>query len=499
MKKYTIGTRFNDILNEDIIKTWKGNNVILNGATGSGKTFFIENNLYKYASSNFENILFLCNRTELYHQILREKEEYGLYAMDVMLYQTLQSKLIKGEKIQRYDYIACDEFHYVLTDALFNVYTDLTYDWIMDQNNTTKIFMSGTGKTIFGVLKENNIVNPDFEYYIPYDYSYATLKYLDNKKQIYNIINHVLENTEDKIIYFANSIEMALKVHEQFKEYSVFRCSQYVKNPVAIKLNDMKCIKVHSRELITFDKRLLITTKALDNGVNIIDRDVKHIISDVFDLDSSQQCLGRKRIIDASDTCSFYIMNYRRKAIGNFKGRLNRDFNPLKMYVSDPEKYQIEYDRDRKFHSNFIYYNDNERKYNKLAFYKMLNESIDIGIMEKWGYDSLFLSRLGETINIGQLEQMEDYKMKDGLQLYLEEIMGNKLYQDEQLELGNKIGLKDKYGRPQMSFKALNTYLQENYNMSIIKDKNSDRNNKDGTKNINRNKIFWEIIKGVTC
>lgn len=497
MKKYTIGTRFNDILNEDIIKTWKGNNVILNGATGSGKTFFIENNLYKYASSNFENILFLCNRTELYHQILREKEEYGLYAMDVMLYQTLQSKLIKGEKIQRYDYIACDEFHYVLTDSLFNIYTDLTYKWIMSKADSIKIFMSGTGNTIFNRLKKDKVVKEEFEYFIPYDYSYATIKFLKNKKQIFNVINHILDNTDDKIIYFSNSLELALEVYKQFKEYSVLRCSPSALNEEAKNKNDMECIKTYNKDLITFDSRLLITTKCLDNGVNIKDRQLKHIISDVFDLDSSQQCLGRKRVIDHEDKCTFYILDYSKKSVGNFKGKLNKQLDPLKLFVKNDDKFEKEYDSNRKFHSDYIYFDNGERKYNELAFFKMIKESRDIELMEKYGYSSVFLGRLGETIKLEALENVEEYTMKDELQLYLEDIIGTKLFKDEQIELGNRIGLKDKYGRPQTSFKAINTYLQENYKMYISKDTNRKKRLENGEINLNKDKIFWEINKGI--
>ena len=43
--EFKIGTKFNDVLTNEVIENWDGN-VILDGATGSGKTYFIENNLY---------------------------------------------------------------------------------------------------------------------------------------------------------------------------------------------------------------------------------------------------------------------------------------------------------------------------------------------------------------------------------------------------------------------------------------------------------------------
>ena len=130
--QFKTGTKFNDVITKEIIKTWNNENVILNGATGSGKTYLIENNLYEYCEDNLKSILYLCNRTALFEQVLLEVKEEGLHNIDVMLYQTLQSKILKGDIVPHYDFIALDEFHYVLTDSMFNIYTDLTYDWIME-------------------------------------------------------------------------------------------------------------------------------------------------------------------------------------------------------------------------------------------------------------------------------------------------------------------------------------------------------------------------------
>lgn len=470
MKKYPIGTKFNEVLTEDIIKTWKGENIILNGATGSGKTYFIENNLHKYAGENFKSILFLCNRTALYHEILLEKEHLGLNCMDVMLYQTLQSKLKDKEQIPQYNFIACDEWHYVLTDAMFNKYTDLTYDWIISQETSCKIFMSGTAENIFNKLKKDKIVKEENEYIIPYSYAYVKeCKIYKEKADVFNIINNILNTTDDKIIYFANSTDFALEVYRQFKDEAYFRCSTSSKNETAKELNDIECIETIKRSLITFNKRLLITTKALDNGINIKDKQIKHIICDVFDLESAQQCLGRKRKIDNDDTCTFYIRNYDKRAIGNFKGGLNRIYNPVKAFVEQREEFETKYGQDRDFHTPYIYNVGDKREYNKLAYWKMICDSSDIELMEKHSYQYVFLRRLGDTMtNIVDLEELKKYKLKGELELYLDEIKNIKLDKEKQEELIDKIGLIDKRGRLQKSISQLNAYLIENYNLSII-------------------------------
>ena len=489
MKVFNNGTKFNDVLTKNIIEKWD-TNIILDGATGSGKTYFVEHNLYEYCKWNNKKILFLCNRTALYEDVLLEKEILKLKNLEIMLYQTLQNKLINREKIKYYDYIVCDEFHYVLTDALFNIYTDITYDWLKNQEKSIKIFMSGTGGNIFCKLIEDNLVDKKHIYRIPYDYSYANIKFYKKISNVYDIIDDVLQTTnEDKIIYFANSIQRAKNVYKQFKEYSVFRCSNTIKDDEADKLNNIECIKTYNKDLITFDNRVLITTKALDNGITLKDKNIKHIISDIFDLDSAQQCLGRKRLIDSNDKCTFYVMNYDKKALGNFKGGLHKILNPIELLVEDEQEFNKKYENDRKFHSDYIYYENGIRKYNKLAYWKMKNENEIIEKAEEKGYMLQFLINLCAKIDYCKLEYLEEYEMKDEFQLYLQDITGKKLFKGEQEELINKISLKDKRGRLQTSLKSINIYLQENYEYTLVSTKESKGNN--------RGKRYWIITKGI--
>lgn len=57
-----------------------------------------------------------------------------------------------------------------------------------------------------------------------------------------------------------------------------------------------------------FDCRFLFTTKVLDNGVNLKDKSIKHIIIEMPDIIEFIQCLGRKRICDAQDTIKLYFL-----------------------------------------------------------------------------------------------------------------------------------------------------------------------------------------------
>ena len=103
----------------------------------------------------------------------------------------------------------------------------------------------------------------------------------------------------------------------------------------------------------------------------------------------------------------------------------------------------------------------------------------------------MFLDNFNNLKNIKSLELEEEYKMKDELQLYLESIVGKKLFKEEQEELINKINLTDSRGRQQKSARSINQYLNDNFNMTIITNRESIR------KSINFRKTYWIINEGI--
>ena len=64
----------------DDYKTWKqGDIVLINAQTGTGKTWFIKNNLIDNALEDYERLLYVCNRTNLKRQLKKNLlEKYGL-------------------------------------------------------------------------------------------------------------------------------------------------------------------------------------------------------------------------------------------------------------------------------------------------------------------------------------------------------------------------------------------------------------------------------------
>lgn len=58
-----------------------------------------------------------------------------------------------------------------------------------------------------------------------------------------------------------------------------------------------------------FGCRILFTTRVSDNGINLTDKDIKHIIIETTDIVEFMQCLGRKRSQDENDTINLYFLD----------------------------------------------------------------------------------------------------------------------------------------------------------------------------------------------
>ena len=58
-----------------------------------------------------------------------------------------------------------------------------------------------------------------------------------------------------------------------------------------------------------FSQKVVLATKVLDNGINLCDKSLKHIVVQSIEQTEFLQMLGRKRFIDSSDNVNLYIMS----------------------------------------------------------------------------------------------------------------------------------------------------------------------------------------------
>lgn len=503
---------FSDIIGTSY-KDWKNTQVIFDGGTGTGKTYFIVNILGKYARETGKKIIYLCNRSKLKKQTYENVEALNLQdVIYVTTYQALQSK-IKGKKeIGYFDYIISDECHYFTNDALFNEYTDLAYDFIWKQKESVIIYISATAKVFFYWLKKEKNNIPCFE--IPKSYDYVDNVYFYDKKLLIPKVDSILENEPDsKIIIFCNSISRMSELYEKYGTKANYIASKNARKVQEI--CDDNCIYEHDDGSVTFDKRILITTKVLDNGVDIKDKKVKHIFSEILDVDSAIQALGRKRKISDDDHCTFYIKNYTGQALQGLINTNECQTEPVMLYRTNYEVFWEKYGYNRKMlRTNKIFYTqfDPEKeksklRYNRMRLKKYLMDTDTLRDMKESSYKNIMMCLLGEGLASKSLDLDMQVKETDEFLEYLKSIEGKWLYADDRKKIVKRfedIGVKLR----KAGINTLNGALEDRYEKKYkcrFRNKQLDSNGKptrkslvdkrrkldDGSENINRDKAYW--------
>ena len=505
---------FSDLIGSSY-KDWERTQIIFDGGTGTGKTYFILNRLGNYAKQANRKILYLCNRSELKYQICCKVKQLRLQnTIWVMTYQDLQNKLKSHKTIPYYEYIIADECHYFTNDALFNEYTDLSYKYLEEQKACVVIYISATAKVFFNWIKRQKQITDDHYFLIAKDYSYVHSVCFYEKKQLIPKIDEILETEgNSKIIVFCNSIDRMLELHKKYGDLANYCAS---KNASKVKdICEEKSIYEHPDGTVTFDKRILIATKVLDNGIDIKDAAVKHIFSEILDADSAIQALGRKRKISENDTCTFYLKNYSGQAIQGMLNTNDYQLDPVIEYRVNYPRFVELYGQNRKrIRNNKIFYtkfaDDRENiqlAYNEMRFNKYLMDNIILNDMKEKSYKNVMVDLLGSTVS-GKINDLDIHvDKKDEFLEYLKSIEGKWLYDTDRKEITKRfelIGLKLR----REGINTLNGALEDNYKNKYkcrFRNKYLDDAGKltktylvdnrkvlpDGSLNKMRNKMYW--------
>lgn len=496
---------FTDIIGDDY-KNWTNDEIILNGGTGSGKTRFCIEVLIPYATSQNKTVLYFCNRTKLLQQstsLIQKLRDRG--QVDILIYQSLEQLLHQTKEFtKKYDYIIVDECHYFTQDSLFNDFTDLSYGWLMKQKDSVRIYMSATAEKFFEYLRKGRVPEQNY-YYIPVNYSHVTDVYFYRQNVLTTLLDEILANDDgSKAIVFMNSAKRMMEMYKRYGSEANYYCSKKTQNKELEKIREDDCI-IHVKDLITFKKRILFTTTALDCGVDMKDRNIKYIFSEILDIDTARQCLGRKRPIDASDTCTFYLKIFS-SGIQGILNNIQHQIEPCEAYIHDKQRFYDTYCQDRNLVKKYdCFYTEtkdgreriglNRRKYAKLKI-----DRENLLLMKTMGYENYMLSKLGikDKVRVLQTEAEDDFLK------FLNSLIGKKLFKEDReqvkkmfISIGAKLRytginsfngiLDDKYPRYRYRFwnidKTTGRVLSENH-----------RTLPDGKPNPNRNKKYWLLM-----
>ena len=255
----------------------------------------------------------------------------------------------------------------------------------------------------------------------------------------------------------------------------------------------------------------MFTTSVLDNGVDLKDRRIKHIFTEIIDVDTMIQSLGRKRSLDKEDCCYFYIRLYQKKGLQGFINSIAYQLEPVDLYKNNYKEFYQQYGNGKKrtrISRNKIFYNLFKEKNNNGKIkvneckYRKYNQDYDMFmLMKELGHKRYLECILESSLTENAEEVVCNVEQLDYFIQFLKSIEGKRLYADDQQcikEEFETIGLKLRYKGINTFNGALDDVYKDLYKCRFYKegidgkayvDKRRKLDN--GLDNPNRDKRYW--------
>ncbi|MBP1889787.1 superfamily II DNA/RNA helicase [Clostridium moniliforme] len=470
-----------DAIGEDYKKWKKGDVVKIQAQTGTGKTYFItgaKNFKGLIGMMNrFEKMIYICNRIELKRQIklelLKKFNKEIIYKDDkkvdtdwldkqcvignvvITSYHAISEGkldniyLDKNNNLEEFDYIICDECHFFLTDSSYNNKTYLAFEELITQVhlNSIKIFISATMDEVNNAINKNfnKRILPGkhkiFEYDTNRDYSYLNVKYFKNlEDDIFKLIKN--DNSNYKWLIFVTSKKKGENLKNKLNNSNI--STEFIYS------NKKSKEKENILSTNSFISKVLITTKCLDNGVNIKDKKVKNLVVIAYDKVTFIQEIGRKRLnIEDAEEINLYIPCLDLRVCNTILKKYREKNEQLKLFDENINEFKRKYNHNPSYSKDLFYLtSNNEYKVNLSGYARFLTDNYFIKTLkkdlseDKFAYIKRQLEWLGleDTFDERNLiENVVDNKEKNTLDDYLKNILGKKLFEQEQQELSNLI------------------------------------------------------------
>lgn len=479
-----------DLITEEEIEKWKpGQKYLIKSGTGSGKSHFVKNVLYEYCRKSGYRILLLSNRNILKNQNLAELGDEKSEVITSMNYQEIESQVLYNNKLlenyfKPYSLIVFDEAHFFNVDSQFNRQTDLMLDTIENvPTNKVLLLITATPQVLlknFDFPKENI-----YDIKTNYDYISELFFYTSNKTPE-GVVQNLPEG--EKCLYFSTA-EDAWELKTKFDDSS-FVCA---KGNEKYKEKEIGPVVKEIVETSTFSKKLLTTTKVLDNGVNIVDRDLKTIIIDTLEPITLIQELGRKRVIDEDDRIRVFIKNHPRNVINfeliKFRDGIDSQLKDLANFENlEIEQFVKKYRKRR--YAEVI---DNDWKINlaKKQHLLYLKELYEKMLEDKDGYKKEICRMLGK--NFDEIKSGDVEVEKIDVEQLMNKYLGIKMFKVEQdlfkQAFFNIIFAPKNTNYKHRAIRSINAVLEEDFIPYTIESAHDYK----GKNNSRRN--YWWIVR----
>lgn len=480
-----------EVIGEEYKKWNKGDIIKIKTQTGSGKSYFIKNTLIPYIDeinnlkvfSEFK-VLILTNRIALSRQTKNDLlKKYNMQIpsnlkdldkikqiknITLMNYQSLNECIMNESNFNAnyYDYIICDEIQYIFEDS-FTGNTELALNELIYKSNkeSIKIFMSATMEQLDNMINKSNCriweydTNRDYSYLIPHTYS--------KQEQLIKQIND--DKSKDKWLIFVASIQKGKDLLKELQKNNIDAVMIY-------KGRRDKKSREEFNNIITkekFNSKVLITTKLLDNGVNIMDDEVKNIVVNSWSRENLIQSIGRVRFKSLKEAynINLYLDEKTHKQVWGKLNAIDKTLKHFELLIADKNEFNKKIRNKLNKLPNGIHLDKNNQFiFDKVTYANLLKTKIEMTNLEK-DFDSISyinkqLSWLGiNHKEIIRLEEIQEKQTNDEIEEYIKSLIDKPLGKQQREELIQMINLRDARGRQQKTLKTINAYLQENYNM----------------------------------
>lgn len=484
-----------DVIGEEYKKWNKGDIIKIKTQTGSGKTYFTKNILIPYIDeinnlkvfSEFK-VLILTNRIALSRQTKNDLlKKYNMQIpsnlkdldkikqiknITLMNYQSLNECIMNESNfnVNYYDYIICDEIQYIFEDS-FTGNTELALNELIYKSNkeSIKIFMSATMEQLDNMINKSNCriweydTNRDYSYLIPHTYS--------KQEQLIKHIND--DKSKNKWLIFVASIQKGKDLLKELQEKNIDTVMIY-------KGRRDKKSKEEFNNIITKEKfncKVLITTKLLDNGVNIMDDKVKNIVVNSWSRENLIQSIGRLRFKSLKEAynINLYLDEKTHKQVWGKLNAIDKTLKHFELLIADKNEFNKKFRNKLNKLPNGIHLNKNNQFiFDKVTYANLLKTKIEMTNLEKdfnsISYIDKQLSWLGiNDKEIIRLEEIQAKQTNDEIEEYVLSLLNKPLNKEQQEELISIIIVRDEYNRLQKSYSKINEYLKNNYNLHIEK------------------------------
>lgn len=455
-----------DVIGEDY-KTWGKGKVVIEATTGTGKTSFVMGPLMDWALAetlrmNFpRQMLILCNRRALKADIMAKFEarcephifmnefgepdclEYDI--VTIATYQHFEKRLKytkdKGRALGSYKIIVLDECHYFFDDSSFNGNTAALYQTLKEQEeNGLVVWMTATPENMYSVWKRRGQLAQEHYYTLIRKAEHITKAWIYYKDaELIDIIKRALVRNE-KVLVMVTKRDKLDSMRALYGDKAAYYCSaNNLKGPMD-ELED--CVRNGKLQ-----KPILFATEALYNGVDIKDETLKHIVIESWVPLKIMQMQGRKRPINADDTCTVYYRGLGAKQIEGLWRAAEHKREPVEAYLQKQKGNPAEWDalvnqddaKERIKNCPAMEYNPKTGEYdiNPMLTENLRQRARVLKQMKEKGYERA----MDELVWSKILTIKPEHYMIEGQEEYIREHIGVRMQKEELREALLDIGL----------------------------------------------------------